>query len=375
MENGSSVTVARRKMMVSPASRMLSAISFGVFCRLAPSTIAIIRSRKVSPGSLVMRTTIQSDRTRVPPVTALRSPPASRMTGALSPVMALSSTDAMPTTISPSLGMNSPAETSTRSPLRSVALVVCAILADAGSKFRPGSSTSFFAMMSRRAFLRLSACALPRPSAIASAKLANRTVNQSQSETAKMNHAGASPAPSSAWTNRAVVRMLPISTTNMTGLRSWTRGSSLRNESMIAPRTMAGSKSGRALACVDIDVPSGGEHQVLDDRPQRERRDERERADDDHHADQQRDEERRVGGECSRARRDDLLARQRARDGERRDGEPVARHEHRDAAEQVVEGHVRAQPGEGAAVVVAHRAEGVEDLAEAVRTGVGAAGQ
>ena len=49
-ENGSSVTVARRKMIVSAASRMSSAISFGVFCRLAPSTIAIMRSRNVSPG-------------------------------------------------------------------------------------------------------------------------------------------------------------------------------------------------------------------------------------------------------------------------------------------------------------------------------------
>ena len=38
-------------MIVRPASRIDSAISFGVFCRLAPSTSAIIRSRKVSPGS------------------------------------------------------------------------------------------------------------------------------------------------------------------------------------------------------------------------------------------------------------------------------------------------------------------------------------
>ena len=36
--------------MVSAASRMFSAISFGVFCRRAPSTSAIMRSRNVSPG-------------------------------------------------------------------------------------------------------------------------------------------------------------------------------------------------------------------------------------------------------------------------------------------------------------------------------------
>ena len=102
--NGCSVTTASRKMIVSPASRMLSAISFGVFWRSAPSTSAIIRSMKVWPGSAVMRILIQSDSTRVPPVTAVRSPPDSRMTGADSPVIADSSTEATPSMISPSTG-------------------------------------------------------------------------------------------------------------------------------------------------------------------------------------------------------------------------------------------------------------------------------
>ena len=75
-------------MIVMPASRMFSAISFGVFCRDAPSTSAIMRSRNVEPCAAVIRTLIQSDITRVPPVTAERSPPLSRMTGADSPVMA-----------------------------------------------------------------------------------------------------------------------------------------------------------------------------------------------------------------------------------------------------------------------------------------------
>ena len=95
---------------------MSSAISFGVFWRLAPSTSAIMRSRKVSPGLAVTRTTSQSDTTRVPPVTEERSPPDSRITGALSPVMALSSMEAMPSITSPSVGTVSPASTSTRSP-------------------------------------------------------------------------------------------------------------------------------------------------------------------------------------------------------------------------------------------------------------------
>ena len=89
-----------------PASRMLSAISFGVFCRCAPSTSAIMRSRKVEPCAAVMRTLIQSEITCVPPVTAERSPPLSRMTGADSPVIAASLTDAMPSMTSPSLGIS-----------------------------------------------------------------------------------------------------------------------------------------------------------------------------------------------------------------------------------------------------------------------------
>ena len=105
MAKGCSVTTASRKMMVRPESRMLSAISLGVFCRVAPSTSAIMRSRKVSPGLEVILTLIQSERTLVPPVTAERSPPASRMTGADSPVMADSSTEATPSMTSPSPAM------------------------------------------------------------------------------------------------------------------------------------------------------------------------------------------------------------------------------------------------------------------------------
>src|SRR6266478_3578299 len=57
-------------MIVSPASNMFSAISFGVFCRSAPSTRRIMRSRKVEPWLAVIRTLIWSESTRVPPVAA-----------------------------------------------------------------------------------------------------------------------------------------------------------------------------------------------------------------------------------------------------------------------------------------------------------------
>src|ERR1035441_7943697 len=75
------VTVAKTKMIVRPTSRILSAISFGVFWRSAPSTSLIIRSRKVDPRAAVMRTRIQSESTCVPPVTAELANDRSRLAG------------------------------------------------------------------------------------------------------------------------------------------------------------------------------------------------------------------------------------------------------------------------------------------------------
>ena len=118
---GRSATITTRKISVRPASRMPSAISFGVLRRAAPSTSAIMRSRKLWPGSCVISTTMWSHSTRVPPVTAERSPPASRITGADSPVIADSSTEAMPSTTVPSPGITSPASTTTTSPRTSSA--------------------------------------------------------------------------------------------------------------------------------------------------------------------------------------------------------------------------------------------------------------
>ena len=94
--------------MVKVINRICKAISLGVFFRAAPSTMAIILSRKDAPLAAVTRSTIQSLTTVVPPVTALRSPPDSRITGALSPVIADSSTEAIPSITSPSIGIISP---------------------------------------------------------------------------------------------------------------------------------------------------------------------------------------------------------------------------------------------------------------------------
>ena len=88
----------------------------GVFCLFALSTMEIMWSRKVSPGLAVIITFMRPERMRVPPVTALRSPFPSLMTGADSPVTADSSTRATPSTISPSPGTGSPSSMITMSP-------------------------------------------------------------------------------------------------------------------------------------------------------------------------------------------------------------------------------------------------------------------
>jgi hypothetical protein len=224
-------------MIVSPARRMLSAISFGVFCRSAPSTSAIMRSRNVCPGSDVMRTLIQSDSTRVPPVTADRSPPDSRITGADSPVIADSSTEATPSTISPSPGMNSPALTSTTSPFRRDGAGTVSVLPSARSRA---------ATVSVRARRSVSACALPRPSAIASAKLAKMTVIHSHAVIWISNNRWPWPSTASR-TSAIVVSTLPTSTTNITGFFIIVRGCSLTRASIAARRRICASQMDRAI--------------------------------------------------------------------------------------------------------------------------------
>ena len=204
---------------------MLSAISFGVFCREEPSTSAIIRSRKLSPGRCVTRTTIRSERTRVPPVTAERSPPDSRITGADSPVIADSSTLAIPSITSPSAGISSPAATTTTSPSARPL---------EGTSSSVPSARRRWASVSARVRRSASACALPRPSAIASARFANRTVNQSQAAISQAKTLGSATAIT-------VTSTLPSSTTNITGLRAIRRGSSFRTASTDARRRICGS--------------------------------------------------------------------------------------------------------------------------------------
>ncbi len=106
--------------------------------------------------------------------------------------------------------------------------------------------------MSFRALRSLSAWALPRPSAIASARLAKTTVNHSQMDTASAKPALVSTCPvKTAWAQSSVVKKLPTSTTNITGFLTMRRGSSFLNASTMAPATMARSKSGRGAGSSD----------------------------------------------------------------------------------------------------------------------------
>ena len=140
-----------------------------------------MRSRNDLPGSCVISTTIRSDSTRVPPVTAERSPPASRMTGADSPVIADSSTLAIPSITVPSPGMTSPAATTTTSPL-------------AARTRPPRGRCPAGAVVVVRISRSAAAWALPRPSASASARLAKTTVSHSQTAIVTVNQRG-SPEP------------------------------------------------------------------------------------------------------------------------------------------------------------------------------------
>ncbi len=172
------------KMSVNAASKIVNAISLGVFCREAPSTNAIILSRKLSPGSVVTFTFIWSLNTFVPPVTDDLSPSASRITGADSPVIADSSIVARPSTISPSIGIISPTSHKNRSPF---------LNCEEGTTFTSLIYISptmriFFAGVSSLVLRRLSACAFPLASANASAKLAKSTVISRMANTVILYH-------------------------------------------------------------------------------------------------------------------------------------------------------------------------------------------
>src|ERR1044071_4656938 len=179
--------------------------------------------------------------------------------------------------------MISPASTTTVSPLRSD---------DAGTFSSPLPLRNRRAMVSWRILRKVAACALPRPSATASAKLAKTTVNQSQKLTFKVNQSGcvAAVGAKRSRSRTNVVSTLPISTTNITGFLITWRGASLRKLSHTAGPMISGSKSERSFRRVSAAMLvnlSCLSQKVFDDGPEGQSREESQRADDDDDADEQ----------------------------------------------------------------------------------------
>src|ERR1700733_8759247 len=111
-----------------------------------------------------------------------------------------------------------------------------------------------------------------------------------------------------------VVSKAPTSTTNITGFFSCTRGSSFLNESTMARFRIFGSARDKAFACAcsamkvkSLENLPGQHQQVLENRPQAERREKRERAHNQDRGIEQCDEEPASHREGVHRRRRDLL--------------------------------------------------------------------
>src|SRR5262249_13333199 len=116
-----------------------------------------------------------------------------------------------------------------------------------------------------------SACALPRPSATASAKLAKSTVNHNQTviwpENKALEPTTAPPPTKRSRKKKIVVSTDTISTQNITGFLTKVRGSSLRNEAQIAGTInersrIASGRTWRRISSVGC-VPKVGEISVM----------------------------------------------------------------------------------------------------------------
>ena len=180
-EKGRSVTVTRRKMIVSAASRMSSVISFGVFFRLAPSNIAIMRSRNVLPGSAVTRTTIQSRQDR---------------RAALDRVAIAAALAGYGSLVHRGHALHDFSVDRDVVVLDEHEVPVSKLgRADGRDRRRGGLPRASSPTRHVALFRSESACAPPRPSAIASAKFAKSTVNQSHQRDGKDGPGGSFASP------------------------------------------------------------------------------------------------------------------------------------------------------------------------------------
>ncbi len=188
-------------MIVSPASRMLSAISFGVFWRVGalderdhPVEERLARLRRDPHDDLVREhTRAAGDRGAVATRLADHR---RRLAGDRRLVDRRDALDDRRRR----RGSARPRRTTHSSP-------TCRSLDDF-SAIEP-SGRRMRATVSARVLRSVSACALPRPSATASAKFANNTVNHSHAATRPVNTLSDDFADGSFWKNRTVVSTLP----------------------------------------------------------------------------------------------------------------------------------------------------------------------
>jgi len=157
-------------------------------------------------------------------------------------VIAASFTDATPSMTSPSDGMMSPASTSTTSP--TFRLVPGTIRKEVRSPL--ASSLAWVSVRVRRSD---SAWALPRPSATASAKLANSTVNHSHTMIWNVN-ARCSPPVARSRRKMTDVSAATTSTTNITGFLTMSTGLSFANADPTAGPRILGSHMVVVCTCL-----------------------------------------------------------------------------------------------------------------------------
>ncbi len=124
------------------------------------------------------------------------------------------------------------------------------------------------ATVSERMARSVAACAFPRPSAIASARLPNTTVSHSQTETVKVNHPGSSPPAIHA----AVVTTLQIHVTQPPGdvLIFMTGQEEIEAaEELLKQRTKGlGSKIGELMICpIYANLPSDMQSRIFEQTP------------------------------------------------------------------------------------------------------------
>ncbi len=189
-------------MIDSTASRMFRAISLGVFCRAAPSTE---RDHPVDEGLARLRGDLDDD----PVGQHLGAAGDSRTVAAgLTDHRSGLTGDGRLVDAGDALDDVAVAGDRCRRPRRRPGRRSCSSVAATCSS--EPSARSRRAMVPVRALRRVSACALPRPSATASARLAKTTVSHSQTVMDQEKTSGLSTAST-------VVMTAPTSTTNMTG--------------------------------------------------------------------------------------------------------------------------------------------------------------